>query len=154
MTRAATPADLDAVNAVVDDAVANWGVADRVRRLASPLLRYRAFDLEHMDVVVTCESNGGVIALAAWERAGCADAPTERSALLLHGLYVAARAQRRGVGGALLERALGAAGAQALDGVVLRAWREAEGFFLAHGFTALGAPDAGPVCGRLWRALR
>lgn len=38
---------LDAINAVVDSAVATWAVADRIRQLAL-LLRYRAFDLDPM----------------------------------------------------------------------------------------------------------
>ncbi|MCP5155929.1 MAG: GNAT family N-acetyltransferase [Ectothiorhodospiraceae bacterium] len=142
--------DIPRINRVVEASLATWDVAERVRRLALPSLSYDAFDARHMTFVLA-EARGAVVGVAAWEPAGPGDAPPGRRALLLHGLFVVPQWQRQGVGAALLAAARRAATDARADGVVVRAWREAEGFFLAQGMLGFpgDAPDRSPR--RLWR---
>lgn len=148
--------DLPALNAVVEAAVLSWDLAERVKRLALPSYRYTAHDLEHLGFVVARdEPQGRPIGVAAWEDAAPGSCPPGRSALLLHGLYVLPDRQGAGVGSALLREVLAEAAAQGRDGVLVRAQREAEGFFRRHGFERLDVADPlRDYQGRYWLAVR
>lgn len=132
--RRAGSADVALVNQIVDAAVSTWGLPARVRRLAAPSLRYTARDLEHMDAVIAQDAQGKPLGVAVAEPAGMGDAPSGRSALLLHGLYVVPAHHGEGIGGRLLAWVAGLAAHQGRDGVAVRAWREAEDFFRSRGF--------------------
>ena len=152
--RPATPADLAAINAVIERAVMTWQLPERVKRLALPTYRYHPHDLEHLNIVVAEHSEHGVIGVAAWEPASSRDLPAGKTGLLLHGLYVDPDRQRAGVGGRLLDAALAAAREQRFDGLLVKAQPEAEGFFLARGLERL--PIADPVRDyphRFWKVV-
>jgi len=135
IVRAATLADLDAVNAVVLRAVDGWALPERVKRLSRSSYCYQAADLEHMHVLVAADERGVVQGVAALE------AQRDGGDTLLHGLFVDPACQRRGAGGRLLEAALQHAAAAGAGRVTVKAWREAEAFFHAHGFRADGDGD-------------
>jgi len=152
--RPATPADLDAVNAVIERAVMTWKLPERVKRLALPGYRYNAHDLEHLRMVLAEDDDHGALGVAAWEPAAARDLPAGKTGLLLHGLYVDPPRQRAGTGSRLLEAALRAARAQGFDGLLVKARPEAEGFFLARGLQRLPVSDPGrDYAHRLWKAV-
>ena len=138
--RPATPADLDAINAVIERAVMTWNLPERVKRLTLPSYRYNAHDLDHLHMVLAEDGDHAVLGVAAWEPASVRDLPAGKTGLLLHGLYVDPQRQRAGAGSCLLEAAVSAAREQGFDGLLVKARPEAEGFFLARGLTPL--PDA------------
>ena len=140
--RPATPADLAAINAVIERAVMTWQLPERVKRLALPTYRYHLHDLEHLTIVVAEHSELSVIGVAAWEPANARDLPAGQTGLLLHGLYVDPDRQRAGAGSQLLDAALAAAREQGFDGLLVKARPEAEGFFLARGLRPLPVTDA------------
>jgi predicted N-acetyltransferase YhbS len=140
--RPATPADLAAINAVIERAVMTWNLPERVKRLTLPSYRYSAHDLEHLHVVLAEDAGHTVLGVAAWEPASARDLPAGKTGLLLHGLYVDPEQQRGGVGSRLLEAAVSAAREQGFDGLLVKARPEAEGFFLARGLAPLPVTDA------------
>jgi GNAT superfamily N-acetyltransferase len=148
------PADLDAINTVIESAVMTWTLPERVKRLTLPSYRYNPHDLEHLNIVVAENSEYGVIGVAAWEPANPGDLPAGKTGLLLHGLYVSPDRQRRGAGGRLLDAALAAAREQGFDGLLVKARPEAEHFFLAQGLEPLPIADpARDYPHRFWKAV-
>ena len=154
--RAAAADDLDAVNRVVQQSVDTWRLPVRVRRLTAPSLNYSRSDLAHMDLVLALDP--GATRVVWWPSRTPAPQTRRRveSALLLHGLYVTPDEQHRGIGTRLLDAALRAAVSRGLGGVVVRAWRDAEGFFTARGFRRLGCrrrrrTRSRADCGDRWR---
>ena len=141
--RPATPADLVAINAVIERAVMTWQLPERVKRLAMPSYRYKPHDLEHLKLVVAENGEHGVIGVAAWEPANARDLPAGQTGLLLHGLYVDPNHQRHGIGRQLLAAAVDAARDQGNDGVLIKAQADAEPFFLAQGLQHIESVDPG-----------
>lgn len=151
--RAATTADLGAINHVVEHAVMTWDLPERVKRLSLPVYRYTEADLAASEIVVAIAAQD-IAGVAAWEPADSADVPDSRGALLLHGLYVEPRLHGQGIGAQLLQAAETAARAGGMAGVVVKAQRDAIGFFKARGYRALEVTDAGrDYAHRLWKAL-
>lgn len=152
--RPATLADLPAVNQVVEAAVMQWDLPERVKRLSLNSYRYNEYDLQHLTIVVALTEQDTVAGVAAWEAADPRDTPEQRNGLLLHGLYVAPDCQHRGIGSQLLQAALDAARAQGLDGLLVKAQKEATGFFQASGMTQLPVEDSRRhYATRFWTAL-
>jgi len=152
--RPATPGDLDAVNAVVECAVMTWNLPERVKRLTLPSYRYSEHDLEHLQVVLAEDADRAALGVAAWEPASPRDLPVGKTGLLLHGLYVDPGRQRRGVGSRLLEAAVTAAREQGVDGLLVKARPEAEGFFRARGLKPLPVVDPDrDYPHRFWKAV-
>jgi predicted N-acetyltransferase YhbS len=152
--RAARPADLDAINDVIERAVMSWKLAERVKRLSLPMYRYDAVDFGVLETVVAEHGNGRIVGVAAWEPGQAVDAPAGATAILLHGLYVDPGHHRKGVGSRLLAAAERAAREQGADGLLVKAQRDAEPFFLGRGFEPLpAAADGEHYPHRLWKAL-
>lgn len=152
--RPGVAADLDAVNAVIEAAVMQWALPERVKRLALPSYRYQAHDLEHLQLTVVEAADGRIVGLAAWEPADRGDAPAGHHALLLHGIYVAPAQQRRGTGRRLFQAAEAAARARGLDAVLVKAQAGAEGFFRAIGMEPLPVRDpARDYPHRFWKPV-
>ncbi len=152
--RPATPADLDAVNAVIERAVMTWNLPERVKRLTLPSYRYHPHDLDHLHIVVAEDAGRALLGVAAWEPASARDLPAGKTGLLLHGLYVDPDRQRAGVGSRLLDAAVNAAREQGFDGLLVKAQPAAEVFFLARGLERVPAVDlARDYPHRLWKAV-
>ena len=134
--------DLAAINGIVERAIATWQLPERVKRLSLPSYRYHAHDLVHLHLVVAEDANHALVGVAAWEPANPRDLPAGKNGLLLHGLYVDPACQHRGVGSQLLDAAATAARAQSLDGVLVKAQADANGFFEARGLQRLPVEDA------------
>ena len=135
--RRAVSADLDAINRVIERAIMGWRLAERVKRLSLPLYRYDQHDFDALELHVAL-----------------ADLPAGRTGLLLHGLYVDPEAQHQGIGSRLLNAAEEAARRQGLDGVLIKAQRDAEPFFLAAGWQRLAVDETGRhYPHRLWKIL-
>ncbi len=124
--------DLTAINDIITRAIGTWTVAERVKRLSLPLYHYQAVDLDHLDIVLAMDGLQP-LAVAAWEPAEPKQLPPGRTGLLLHGLYVAPDAARGGLGTTLLQACLDAARKGGLDGVLVKATRDAAGFFERSG---------------------
>jgi predicted N-acetyltransferase YhbS len=139
--RPATPADLAAINTVIERAVMTWQLPERVKRLAMPSYRYNPHDLEHLKLVVAENGEHGVIGIAAWEPANARDLPAGQTGLLLHGLYVDPDHQRHGIGRQLLAAAVDSARDQSYGGVLIKAQVDAEPFFLAQGLQRIESVD-------------
>ena len=135
--RRAVSADLDAINRVIERAIMGWRLAERVKRLSLPLYRYDQHDFDALELHVAL-----------------ADLPAGRTGLLLHGLYVDPEAQHQGIGSRLLNAAEETARRQGLDGVLIKAQRDAEPFFLAAGWQRLAVDETGRhYPHRLWKIL-
>jgi GNAT superfamily N-acetyltransferase len=152
--RAAVAADLDVVNGVIERAVMSWNLAERVKRLSLPMYRYDPVDLGALDMLVAEDPQSGtIIGVAAWEAADAADGPEGTAAVMLHGIYVEPARHGRGVGSRLLEAVEAAARTEEYGGILVKAQRDAEGFFLARGFEPLPVVDAERhYPHRLWKA--
>ncbi len=152
--RPARAGDLEAVNAVIERAVMTWDLPDRVKRLSLPLYRYDAHDLENLQAVLFESAGQRVVAVGTWEPAEADDLPDGRSGLLLHGLYVDPELDGNGLGSRLLQAAEDTARACGVDGVLVRAQRDAEGFFLSRGFERLPVSDVDQdYPHRLWKRV-
>jgi GNAT superfamily N-acetyltransferase len=139
--RPASLHDLDAANAVIERAVMTWALPERVKRLAMPSYRYHRHDLEHFRIMVAEAASHDIVGVAAWGPAEPRDVPAGQHGLLLHGLYVDPRRQRRGIGTLLLAAALAAAREQGYDGLLVKAQADAVGFFAASGLVRLTVKD-------------
>lgn len=127
-------ADLATVNCIVAEASRAWNLTPRLRRLAVPTLLYDEADLKQMSVALARSHDGPDVAVALWEESAAPKSPQGARAVLLHGLYVAAVAQHRGVGSSLLNFVEKWSASRQFARVELRAWRHADPFFIAHGY--------------------
>ena len=98
--RVAKREDLDAINAVIEAAVMNWCLPERIKRLALPSYRYTNIDYEHLEILVAEIVDTGIVGVAACEMADPEEVPGQQ-ALLLHGLYVRPNVQHQGIGSQL-----------------------------------------------------
>lgn len=154
-THEAEASDLQTVNRIVSESIASWGLAERVRRLATPCLHYKAPDLQHMTIVVLSVAQGEDVGVAAWEGTHSADTSRRTSGSLLHGLYLVPGYQRRGIGAQFIELLAQRTRAANGDGIAVRAWRDSVAFFLSLGFEQApseGSTDTYPLC--LWKNVQ
>lgn len=138
--RKATVDDLEAINQLIGRAIATWTLSDRVKRLSLPSYLYDAIDFDHLDVALV-EEGGTVLAVATHQSADPADLPEGKTGLLLHGLYVTPDAWGRGLGRMLLQDCARAAQQQRLNGVLVKASRDSQGFFTHLGLRQLPVSD-------------
>jgi len=153
--REGTLQNLELANAVIERAVMSWDLPERVKRLSMATYRYTEQDLEHLQLVLAESADDCVLGVAAWDGADPKDTPDGCRGVLLHGIYVDPAVHRGGIGTRLLAVAEAAARAQAMDGVLVKAQRGAEGFFVARGFRKLAVQDpARDYPHRLWKPVR
>jgi N-acetylglutamate synthase-like GNAT family acetyltransferase len=122
--RPGTRDDLDAINAVIESAVLNWPMAERVKRLSLSSLKYDATDLSHLEAYV-CERGNEIIGVATLDH----HHGNEDSQGLLHGLYVLPIVQGQGIGRRLLRETFENARRHNLDTVFVRAERVSAEYF-------------------------
>ena len=150
--RPAGKADLDAINRVIKAAVMSWRLPERVRRLALPAYRYSDFDLECLEAVVATDMRGQIIGVATWEETTGADVPAGSVALQLHGIHVHPACHGRGIGRRLFRTAETAVHRQHCAGLLVRAQRDACGFFVALGMQRLVVERPGrDYAHRFWK---
>ncbi len=133
--------DLEAVNAVIAGAISRWNLPERVKRLSLPLYQYHRHDLDFLELIVAEDNQGHIVGVAGFERADPKETPPDRTALLLHGIYVASHRQHGGIGTRLFRAVEQAARARGFDGVLVKAQSGAEGFFRALGLITLPVRD-------------
>lgn len=135
--RTATKSDLDAINNIIEAAVMTWPLADRVKRLSLPTYKYNELDLQHLHIVVAENEVGEITGVAAWYPANTADTPKNKTALLLHGIYIDPTQHRKGIGSQLFQAAEQAVRKQNLQGLLVKAKAGSELFYQAHGMKKL-----------------
>ncbi|MEZ5476352.1 MAG: GNAT family N-acetyltransferase [Thiolinea sp.] len=154
--RQAMPADLPALNRVVEAAVMSWNLPERVKRLSLPSYRYDEADLQHLILWLVEQSDSAepVLAVAGWEAADASECPSHQRGLLLHGLYVLPQYRHHGLGTRLLQAAEQAAGAEAYAGVLVKAQKQAAGFFRKQGYQPLPVTDCSrDYAHRFWKPV-
>ena len=147
--------DLDDVARVIAESIDAWPTSARLKRCALPVLAYRAGDLLDHEVLLV-RRHGDAVAVAAWQP-GCDETdPDGGSSSLLHGLYVAARAQSQAIGTALQAIVAERAVAAGVHGLHVKAERFAASYFQQCGYLHLdpderpGEPDPYPY--RFWQS--
>ncbi len=138
--RPAREADLPRINEIVEAAIMTWSLPDRVKRLSLPVCCYDQADLSHQRVLVAEGPDQRVAGVAALEPADTADTPGGVRGLLLHGIYVDAAIHRGGYGRALLGAALRAGHSGIYQGLLVKATRDAVGFFAREGLQRIRDP--------------
>lgn len=152
--RPGTPGDLNAINGIITRAIATWNMSERVKRLSQPSYHYQPEDLDYLEFLMAIDGDRPV-AVAAWEPAETKHLPAGKQGLLLHGLYVDPDVTRSGIGGRLLNACREAARGQGFDGVLVKATRDAVGFFERSGLTRLPVTRQGRDYDlRYWLAIR
>lgn len=129
--RAASKQDLDAINTVIEAAVMNWQLPDRIKRLALPSYRYTLMDCEHLEIIVAEIPANGIVGVAGCEMAEPGEVPGKQ-ALLLHGLYVKPEVQHQGIGSQLFKAVEVLVKKHNCDGLLVKAQTDAVGFFEFH----------------------
>jgi GNAT superfamily N-acetyltransferase len=134
--------DLTEINRVVAEAISAWTVSDRVKRLALPLYHYHLADLEELDFEKALDSNGTIIGIITWGAVGPEDTLGREGEALLHGIYVAPARQALGVGKALFEHARQRAERCGYQGFIVKASKDATGFFERLGLERVESESA------------
>ena len=140
--RPVTKADLDAINKVIEAAIMSWNLPERVKHLSLSSYRYTSLDFDHLDIVVAEDANNNIIGVAAWEVADPKDTPLSQSAILLHGIYVTPTHHRKGIGHQLFLIAEQTVRKGKFQGLLVKAQKNADGFFLSQGMKRLPVEDA------------
>ena len=140
--------DLDAINCLIERAVATWNLPERVKRLALPTYRYTPLDLQALTILAAYRG-ATLVGVAAWE----STEPEASPGLALHGLFVDPQWWGGGIGTALLARVEQSAREQGFKRVIVKAQPGATGFFLRHGFQAATSADASGYAHTLSKSL-
>lgn len=145
---------IEAINALVADAMKRWELSDRLYRLSLKAYQYTSSDwIDHrFDAWMDDDTLAGIVVTTD----ALDDDLTHRSSgLLIHGLYVARHHQGKGAGGQLIHTALTLAAAQGVDGCFVKAHETAVSFFQHQGFELLPVVDtARDYPYRLFRSVK
>ena len=144
LCRPSSSAELAAINTVIEQAIESWPTSDRLKRLAMAPLQYREVDLQDFEFLL-CYKAHACLGVAAWQPSvpqqtavakGAADAENAK-AMLLHGLFVSAQAQGRGIGGLLLDELTRRVRREKLSSIQVRVERFSTSYFEQRGFRLL-----------------
>lgn len=150
--RSANVDDLDVINQVITDAVMTWDLPERVKRLSLPSYHYDMLDLQHLQILLACMDDrpAGVIALDH-EQDG-ENIPGK--SLLIHGLFVDTGLRHKGIGTRLFKEAEQIAQQHSVNGLLVRAYKDATGFFSAMGMTKLAVSnEEREYADRYWKRI-
>ena len=148
--RGAVAPDLPKINKLIDMAVMNWPMPTRLKRLASPILRYDRVDLGFLKVFVAT-FNGQVVGVAAWDVATFQVQPDGADGLF-HGLYVLPLIHGQGVGKKLMSTVFDDARCHQVNGLLIKAQRVSKNYFAHQGIQALSVVE-GDYPYKYWKAL-
>ena len=152
--RNAKKIDLEQINRVIEAAVMSWNMAERVKRLSLSSYRYNEQDFNHIELVVAEDDVKIIRGVAGWELAHETELPEGQSALLLHGLYVEPAFHHQGIGQKLFSLAEAAAHNNNVGGLLVRAQKDAKGFFSAQGMTLLAVENPSRnYLNRFWKGI-
>lgn len=152
--RAAMSGELDVINRVIESAVLTWDLPERVKRLSLPGLYYHETDLDFFDISVATDKKGDIVGVAVLENTPLRSGPDDKVALLLHGLYVTPTSRQLGIGRLLVNAIVGTLGESGVDGLLVKAQKDALGFFEAMGFRQLEIEDhARDYVLRYWKVI-
>lgn len=144
--------DLPLVNGVIQASIESWPTSARLKRLAMSPLRYRDADLQDFEFLL-CYKAHACLGIAAWQPdnslvfqksetfAKREESRTAADAVLLHGLFVSAKAQGCGIGGLLLDELTRLARQERFAGIFVRAERFSTSYFEQKGFRPLRGGD-------------
>lgn len=150
--RSANQIDLDAINKIIHAAVMSWKLPERVKQLSVTSHYYNEIDLKYLDIIVA-EENNMILAVAALENEINISLP-ECDAILLHGIYVLPEHQGTGLGRKLFHEIETMAHARQADAIVVKAQKDAEGFFRAMHLEKLDTIDSNrDYENRYWKKL-
>ena len=151
--RKATREDLKVINAVIEAAIMNWNLPERIKRLALPVYRYTAIDYQHLEIIVAEIEGNDIVGVAACEMADATEVPGKK-ALLLHGLYVKPEMQHRGIGSQLFRAIEELVLEHGCDGLLVKAQTDAVDFFVYHDMQQLESinPES-DYAHRFWKPL-
>lgn len=138
--RPAEIADLDNINKLIEAAIMNWDLPERVKRLSLPSYYYNEIDLQHFDIDVAVHDNK-IIAVIAYVQAESGDLPKGKTGLFLHGIYVHPGLQKTGIGSLLITGLEKIASHKKLDGLLVKAQKDAIPFFIKQGMNVLEVTD-------------
>lgn len=128
--------DLEAVNAIVTEAVLAWPMAERLKRIALRVLRYDGHDVDDMQMLVA-ELGEQPAGVAVWDAETPYRSGTGRRGALLHGLYVRPRMQRAGIGTTLQRHVAEAAAQRGFEGLIVKSERVSVAYFERCGYARL-----------------
>ena len=140
--------ELDAINRLIERAVATWNLPERVKRLALPTYRYTPLDLQTLTILAGYRG-ATLVGVAAWEAVESDALP----GLALHGLYVDPQWWGRGIGTALLARVEQSARERGFARLTVKAQPGATKFFLRHGFQTAPSADTSGYAHMLSKSL-
>lgn len=150
--RQAHKADLEAINGVIDAAIMTWDLPERVKRLSLSSYHYTEIDLSHYEIQVAVQDDH-IIAVLAWDKEP--HRVQQQRGLLLHGIYVHPDRQHHGIGTQLFQEAEKAVEEQQLDGLLVKAQKDAEAFYIARGMHKLVVADHDrEFANRYWKAVK
>lgn len=145
--------DLFAINKVIEAAIMQWDLPERVKRLSLPSYLYNEFDLQHIEIVIAKQADI-VTGIASWEPADNKDTPENQAGLLLHGLYVHPEYQHQGIGKKLIREAEQAASKKGFKGVLVKAQADAVKYFIKQGFNEVEIKNTTrDYAHRLWKVV-
>ena len=136
----ATAEDLEQVSAIIASAVNTWPAPARLKRAVLPVLAYDELDLADHEILLLSDT-GRPIALAAWQTDTRMPDPHRRYSTLLHGLFVAEEAQKRGIGLCLQAAVARRAHVAGFHGLHVKAERFAADYFIRCGYRLLTAAE-------------
>lgn len=133
--RSAHSCDLQKINQVIQSAVMNWPMPDRVKRLAVPVLQYHQNDLDFYEVLVA-NYKDEVAGVAAWDSMPSQSLPNGKGGVF-HGLYVLPLVQRQGIGKQLMDTVFDDARTLRSIGLLIKSQRVSRHFFERHRMQSL-----------------
>ena len=129
--------DLDNINTVIKDAIMTWDLPERVKRLSIGSYLYNSLDFEHINFIVAVDVDCNIIGVATWNDADNKDTPSACNAILLHGIYVSPHFHHKNIGTQLIEKINTVAMSGNYKGVLVKAQKDAIGFFISQGMKKL-----------------